>query len=515
MPRRQKKFRPAAPRRRGGDWSSESCVVLTCASVYRRLEDSAPLAVQAEAAGSRMSDALDLWSPSEAGSRLPELSCFHKAERLVKSESEDSGVEMGSTENSVFTPLGSTNSIQQEEGSTGSPTSSSAEPRSPSPAPDPLSCSLTASTKLKQVMQRSKRLGGAERTPGRLPPFSVTQKHSGSLPSLSSELLPGREGGAPARQRRRPSFSCRTLSDDPDMLGMLGRREWGEQHRGETEEEDENPQALPGPGLRYLEHVCQMLEKIAYLQQYNLQLQQQRVVLKTQNLGSESERTEPGSHKGREFVTAPSTDSVRGAVTPPDSGRILETCVPGDVGQLWTLQKALPPHLPLDLTQGAQNPCEPWHSLGTSVSSTGVYQDPYKIPDMESSPSLKAPVPYTCSLSLQDEGDGPDPTFLPPAKHKNEVSQWDKVKAMITKLARKTSPEPLGHAFSDPWQVLCMEMRTSIYFFGSEVFFSLAVGFLLYLNQTLLGSVATSIFFHNYWGGVRRFQYFLTFSCPL
>ncbi|XP_030057892.1 uncharacterized protein C8orf58 homolog isoform X2 [Microcaecilia unicolor] len=414
MPRRHKKFRPHAlrSRRGGGDWSSESCVVVTCASIYRRLEDSAHLGPRAEVAEHRMSDALDLCS------QLLEPGFFQKAERLVKSESEDSGVEMGSTENSVFTPLGSVNSFHQE-GPTVSPTPSIAEPHNLSSAPDSLNLSLTASTKLKEVMQRSKKLGGLERSPSRLPPFSVMQKHSGSLPSLSSELL-GRDGESSARQRRRPSFNIRTLSDDPDTLALIRRRAWREQH---TQEEGENLQLLPGPGLRYLEHVCQMLEKIAHLQQYNLRLQQERAVLETQNLGTENDR-------------------------------ILETCVSGEVGHLCPLKKD--PPLQPDKTQEAQNPCMASHSLGTSTLNTGTGQGLYKIPDMESLHSEKTPVNYTHSLSLQDERRAPDFTHLSYAKYKHQISQWDKVKALITKLAGKTSTETLGHPFNDPLQVLCV-----------------------------------------------------------
>nr|XP_033805852.1 uncharacterized protein C8orf58 homolog [Geotrypetes seraphini] len=405
MPRRHKKFRPQAPRRGGGDWSSESCVVVTCASIYRKLEDGAHLGPQAEVTGHRMSDALDLCS------QLLEPGFFHKAERLVKSESEDSGVEMGSTENSVFTPLGSLNSFHQE-GPPGSPTLSTAEPHSLSSTPDPLNLSLTASTKLKEVMQRSKKLGGLERSPSRLPPFSVIQKHSGSLPSLSGELLLGKDGESSVRQRRRPSFNIRALSDDPETLALIRRRAWEQRHM----QEDENLQLLPGPGLHYLEHVCQMLEKIAHLQQYNLRLQQERAMLETQNLGAEN-------------------------------GRILETCVPGDEGHLWTLQKDPPLHT--DKTQEAQNPCKAWHSLGTSVPNNGTGL--HAIPDMEL-PLEKAPETYTHSLSLQDEKDVPGSIRMSSAKYKHQISQWNKVKALITKLAGKTSTETLGHPFSDPLQ---------------------------------------------------------------
>lgn len=38
---------------------------------------------------------------------------------------------------------------------------------------------------------------------------------------------------------------------------------------------------LPGQGLRYLEHVCQMLERIAQLQKANLRLQQQQAVMES------------------------------------------------------------------------------------------------------------------------------------------------------------------------------------------------------------------------------------------
>lgn len=87
-----------------GPWeTAESCVVRTSASVYRRLHESPrspPAGMNGEESGS--------WDPPQP---LPAPGSPQASGRLLKSESEDSGVEMASNENSPSTPLGSESSF--------------------------------------------------------------------------------------------------------------------------------------------------------------------------------------------------------------------------------------------------------------------------------------------------------------------------------------------------------------------------------------------------------------------
>uniref|UniRef100_A0A8B9CI90 DUF4657 domain-containing protein n=1 Tax=Anser brachyrhynchus TaxID=132585 RepID=A0A8B9CI90_9AVES len=138
--------------------------------------------------------------------------------RLLKSESEDSGVEMASNENSPSTPLGSESSFSLD----------GFQPARGDPQKSP---------------------PGGER--GAEPPRP--------LRSRSASRKPGQQ-----RSRRQRQLSRRSTSaGDPRGLGA------------EEPEAAEAEGAMPGQGLRYLEHICQMLERVARLQQDNRLLRQQ------------------------------------------------------------------------------------------------------------------------------------------------------------------------------------------------------------------------------------------------
>ncbi|XP_040474077.1 LOW QUALITY PROTEIN: uncharacterized protein C8orf58 homolog [Falco naumanni] len=138
-------------------------------------------------------------------------------------ESEDSGVEMASNDHSPSTPLGSESSFSLD----GFPREKTplGEERGTEPPRPPRSRS--ASKKLVQAVQRSRR----QRAPGRCPR---------QLGRRGMDL-----GVEPAREPEKPTM------EDPEGA------------------------AVPGQGLRYLEHVCQMLERLARLQQDNRLLRQQ------------------------------------------------------------------------------------------------------------------------------------------------------------------------------------------------------------------------------------------------
>lgn len=224
-----------------GPWeTAESCVVRTSASVYRRLHES-PRSPPAGMSG----EELGAWGPPQP---FPAPGSPQASGRLLKSESEDSGVEMASNENSPSTPLGSESSFSLDgfqQPAHGDP------PKSPP---------------------------GGER--GAEPPRPFR--------SRSASRKPGQQRSRRQRQLSRRSTSAgdpRELSaEEPEAAGVRA----GEQRRGGKTRGCLSPHtslelfltpqvdaAVPGQGLRYLEHICQMLERVARLQQDNRLLRQQ------------------------------------------------------------------------------------------------------------------------------------------------------------------------------------------------------------------------------------------------
>lgn len=161
-------------------------MVHTSASVYRRLQESPRGGLSTPRAGGQ----------------------------LLKCESEDSGVEMGSTEHSPSPPAGSESRF---------PLDGLAPERTPAAEEPDTEPPRLPHRKLAQAAQRSRR----QRVLGR--------GHRGAA-------KPPREPEEPAAER-------------PGDAAPSG--------------------AEPGQGLRYLEHVCQMLERLAKLQQDNRLLRQQ------------------------------------------------------------------------------------------------------------------------------------------------------------------------------------------------------------------------------------------------
>lgn len=227
-------------------------MVRTSASVYRRLQESPrqPLG------------GMSTWGPPPP----PPLSHGSPpaSGRLLKSESEDSGVEMASNEHSPSTPLGSESSFSLD----GYPPEKSPPGEEPGTEPPRPPRSRSASKKLVQAAQRSRR----QRVPGRC--LRQLGRRSASAADLRAE--PARD----PREAEEPG------TEEPE--GAVGSREEGAAVRGAQPPGRSGapvcPQAapeamlpVPGQGLRYLEHVCQMLERLARLQQDNRLLRQQAV----------------------------------------------------------------------------------------------------------------------------------------------------------------------------------------------------------------------------------------------
>ncbi|XP_038022850.2 uncharacterized protein C8orf58 homolog isoform X2 [Anas platyrhynchos] len=252
MLRRRGAFSVEPLRGLDGPWeTAESCVVRTSASVYRRLHESPrspPAGMSGEESGS--------WGPPQP---LPAPGSPQASGRLLKSESEDSGVEMASNENSPSTPLGSESSFSLDgfqQPAHGDP------PKSPP---------------------------GGER--GAEPPRPFR--------SRSASRKPGQQRSRRQRQLSRRSTSAgdpRELSaEEPETTGVDA--------------------AVPGQGLRYLEHICQMLERVARLQQDNRLLRQQAAGAR--RAGSVPHREqEPATWRGERFRARSCSDSHAPAPDP-------------------------------------------------------------------------------------------------------------------------------------------------------------------------------------------------------
>ncbi|XP_053944842.1 uncharacterized protein C8orf58 homolog isoform X2 [Cuculus canorus] len=236
-----------------GPWETvESCVVLSSTSIYRRLQDP-PRQPQGR---------LSSWGPPQAP-HSPRSSSA--SGRLLKSESEDSGVEMASHEHSPSTPLGSESSFSLN----GFPPEKTIPGEDPDIAPLRQPRSRSASKKLVPAAQRSRR----QRAPGR----------------CQRQL--GRSGANAAEPRAEPAWEPRE-PEEPNTEHPNGAVSAGEgvdvtsraRSPGSPRAPFACPQAVPeavvpvpGQGLKYLEHVCQMLERLARLQQDNRLLRQQAV----------------------------------------------------------------------------------------------------------------------------------------------------------------------------------------------------------------------------------------------
>ncbi|KAM9215722.1 uncharacterized protein C8orf58 homolog [Leptosomus discolor] len=258
-----------------GPWeTAESCVVRTSASVYRRLQESPR----------QPPGGMSTWGPPPPPPPPPLSTSSPPASGpLLKSESEDSGVEMPSNEHSPSTPLGSESSFSLD----GFPPEKTPPGEDPGAEPPRPSRSRLASKKLVQAAQRSRR----QRVPGRCP------RQLGRRSTSAADLRDPREPEEPS-------------VEDPEGAVTL--------------EPPTCPQAVlsvPGQGLRYLEHVCQMLERLARLQQDNRLLRQQAMDGRRTRPDATPTREPPGQDlavwRGEGFRPRSCSDSQAPA---PDDG---------------------------------------------------------------------------------------------------------------------------------------------------------------------------------------------------
>ncbi|KAM9252454.1 uncharacterized protein C8orf58 homolog [Cariama cristata] len=275
-----------------GPWeTAESCVVRTSASVYRRLQES-PW---------QPPGGMNTWGPPPPPPLLSPGSPPASGQLL---ESEDSGVEMASNEHSPSTPMGSESSFSLDAFPPESPPG-----EEPGTEPPRAPRSHSASKKLAQATQRSKR----QRVPGRCP----------------RQL--GRRSTGVANLRAEPAWDPRE-PEEPSMEDPKGAGEGVIVARGAPPPRSPRvpagsqavPEAslpVPGQGLRYLEHVCQMLERLARLQQDNRLLRQQAMDARRTRPDATPTRELPGQdsamRRGERFRPRSCSDSQAPA---PDPG---------------------------------------------------------------------------------------------------------------------------------------------------------------------------------------------------
>ncbi|XP_062366523.1 uncharacterized protein C8orf58 homolog [Cinclus cinclus] len=244
--------------------SAESCIVRTSASVYRRLQESPRQPPRGSSTrGAPQPPPQPPSSPPAGG-------------RFLKSESEDSGVEMTSNEHSPCTPLGSESSFSLDGFAAEKP------PGGEEPSRPPRS-----SRRMLQAAQRSRR----QRCPRQLSRRSAS-------------------AADPAEPRRDPEESMGAAAP------AGGARPPGSPRDPRAEPEA----AVSGQGLRYLEHVCQMLERLARLQQDNRALRQQAAGARCARPATLPSRQPPrqdlGTWRGERFRPRSCSDSQAPAAEP-------------------------------------------------------------------------------------------------------------------------------------------------------------------------------------------------------
>ncbi|XP_067601231.1 uncharacterized protein C8orf58 homolog isoform X2 [Pseudorca crassidens] len=219
---------PLGGRDGAGEDLARGCVVPGVTSTYRRIPDAAPG-----------------WSADSCKGH-GRLRAPGRQVPLLKLASQDSGVEMAIGDRSLATSPG----LSQD--SLNSEPMQNAEPLALGATEPPARLSrLLASRKLEQVLERSRQL----------PTSSASLSHYRSPkpprnPEYEMPLF-----GAGGQEATKAESDLEAGLEEAEVVGGLGPEAWA---------------CLPGQGLRYLEHLCLVLEQMARLQQLCLQLQTQR-----------------------------------------------------------------------------------------------------------------------------------------------------------------------------------------------------------------------------------------------
>ncbi|KAM5264115.1 uncharacterized protein C8orf58 homolog [Ctenodactylus gundi] len=214
-----------AGRQAGGEDLAQGCVVPGVTSTYRRIPDVAPECVLGSGKGEGALEDLENQVP------------------LVKLASRDSGVEMVARDSSLATfPELSQDSVDLETMGTPEPAALAAVE-----SPGQLG-RLLASRKLEQVLERSRRRPGSS---GQRCALQLGSKPGYAVPFF----------GAGNQESTEADAKLQAGLEAAEVVEGAGPESWA---------------CLPGQGLRYLEHLCLVLEQMARFQQLYLQLWTQR-----------------------------------------------------------------------------------------------------------------------------------------------------------------------------------------------------------------------------------------------
>ncbi|XP_033027926.1 uncharacterized protein C8orf58 homolog isoform X2 [Lacerta agilis] len=425
MLRRRRVFSVAPLGSGASAWNPiENCVVLTSVSMFQSLQEPqlhCPLDLELDGKINSQVDRLD-----EAGSLtepIPhQLGFLPISGRFLKSESEDSGVEMTSNDHSPSSPEGSEKSFSLDCLDGFQPSMEDSPPLSAAPCQgcpkgeeqedlgpiqDRVYCrNLSVSKKLAQVVQRSQKHHLPRRSPGRL----------GQRPHSPVDL----EGLNSYHLHRAASIDKNVDAAAGELIPMLS---------GNSTPEEWSPQGqvhetlltMPGQGLRYLEHICQMLEKIAHLQQANLRLQHQQQIMECRV------RVQEAENEG------------------------FSEDVPDGPGLMTLEMQAEDPAAMEKLAEEehlkSADCWHPHHFRARSASDTRVLRSPAHNLGNKAGCPQKATAHSASSPSLLDQLDGGSHT-LPPGMKLKDHSHWGKVKGLISRITRKSvranEPIPSG-----------------------------------------------------------------------
>ncbi|XP_047573301.1 uncharacterized protein C8orf58 homolog isoform X2 [Lutra lutra] len=331
-----------------GEDLAHGCVVPGVSSTYRRIPDVAQVC------------SLDSWK------RDGQLRGPRRQQPLLKLASRDSGVEMVVGDGALTTSPGLSQVCLDFE-PTGSP-----EPLAFAPVEPPAHLGrLLANRKLEQVLERSRQLPTS--------PASMS-RHCRSLnpPCEPESQVP--PFGAGEQEATEAETDLEASLEEAEVAGGLGPGAWA---------------CLPGQGLRYLEHLCLVLEQMARLQQLYLQLQTQR----------------PPP------VSEPQGRQASGGQDP----EVKEEEIEGAAGES-TLAPSPPP---------SRDPSREVHELLSQTQETGA----------ETAAPLKAGLPSANPPRLLEAAAEPAQIFAP--------SQGHKVKVLLNRIRWRSPKHPESPALPD------------------------------------------------------------------
>ncbi|XP_075063208.1 uncharacterized protein C8orf58 homolog isoform X2 [Mixophyes fleayi] len=349
-----------------------------------------------------------------AGNRVGNRDYTVVRNRFEKSESEDSGVELPPP-----SPFGSESSYNPDEPESleSSAPEYSESPESPESSapedPESLKSSICSKQDSFALSEETHKLAhSASKNPGsfKMHPHKDIDRLEYFLPQQrekDTSGVPHKLEQAVLRSRRQRSTSRESIQNRAARYSRQYPGSLKDQRRGKTfahqarspirqseENKDQDPLHLPGDGLRYLESLCDMLEQIAGLQENNLRLQ----------------------HEKRE-----AEERLRNRVV------ILDSCVCGSSRTCRELDNDLTDNpLPNERTWEAQ------HYRKRSSSQAGMLLTIARHTDSTLRESDKTEPHYVSVPNLKG-GDRRRTTQT----CKAEVSQWYKVKEMLSKLAHK------------------------------------------------------------------------------